>query len=79
MKTRTYKVKNPPIEFVRWLNGRYPNDEKNRFTYKDFYWYHSASDRYNNRVYGCNVMNNGSLWSNPQGLISEFLPVASQG
>jgi hypothetical protein len=72
MKTRTYKVKNPPIEFVRWLNKEYQNDSECHFTFKDFYWY-KGEDKYRNRVYGCFVMNNNKLWSNPQGYANEFI------
>lgn len=72
MRTRTFKVKNPPIEFVRWLNEEYQNGEIKHFVFKNFYWYH-GSDPLSNRVYGCFVMKDDILWSNPQGYISFFL------
>jgi hypothetical protein len=68
MKTRLYRVKKVPLWYYSWLNKQYLNDDKNKYTFKDFYWYWHGDQK----VYGCFVMNNNNLWSNPQVSINDL-------
>jgi len=64
MNTRTYKTKKPSKELMEYLYSHYKNDDKNNYSFIDFYWYWSSN--HTKKVYGCLVINNGRLWENPQ-------------